>query len=207
MFYINSENVEPMYEQLKKNVVKRNLEFNNFIEFLENETTWLISPASTRFHLAVKKGLLIHSVGVAYNLIELKKVMLPQIEDEVCIIIGLFHDIGKLGMPNKPLYIKDERGYHYNPDSVSMGLAVRSLYLVSQFMKLTDDEAQAITYHDGQYIADNKIIAHRESPLTLLLHYADYWTAHIYEDDRMRKKITEDDAWSVLQNGGTTIPR
>ena len=45
-----------------------------------------------------------------------------------------------------------------------------------------------------------------ESPLTLLVHYADYWTAHIYEDDRMRKMVTEEDSWSVLQNRGERLP-
>ena len=71
-----------------------------------------------------------------------------------------------------------------NPDVVAMGLAVRSLYLVSQYIQLSDTEAQAIAYHDGQYIDDNKIVAHKEEPLTLLLHWADYWTAHIYEEGR-----------------------
>jgi hypothetical protein len=68
-----------------------------------------------------------------------------------------------------------------------MGLAVRSLYLVAQYIPLSDEEAQAIAYHDGQYIDDNKIIAHKEEPLTLLLHWADYWTAHIYEEGRDRR--------------------
>ena len=72
-----------------------------------------------------------------------------------------------------------------------MGLAVRSLYLVSQYIKLTDDEAQAIAYHGGQYISDNKVVAHKESPLTLLLHYADYWTAHMYENETRRKELID----------------
>lgn len=61
--------------------------------------------------------------------------------------------------------------------------------LVSQYIKLTDDETQAITYHDGQYILENKVVAHKERPLTLLLHYADYWTAHMYEDENRRKEL------------------
>ena len=65
-----------------------------------------------------------------------------------------------------------------------MGLAVRSLYLVAEHLPLTDAEAQAIAYHDGQYIDDNKIIAHDEEPLTLLVHWADYWTVHIDEEGR-----------------------
>ncbi len=77
----------------------------------------------------------------------------------------------------------------YNKNIASMGLAVRSLYLVSQYIALTDDEAQAVAYHDGQYISENKVVAHKERPLTLLLHYADYWTAHMYEDNNRRKEL------------------
>lgn len=69
-----------------------------------------------------------------------------------------------------------------------MGLAVRSLYLVTKYIPLSDSEAQAIAYHDGQYINDNKVIAHKEEPLTLLLHWTDYWTAHIYEEVRELKE-------------------
>ena len=61
--------------------------------------------------------------------------------------------------------------------------------LVSQYIKLTDDEAQAITYHDGLYILENKVVSHKERPLTLLLHYADYWTAHMYENENRRKEL------------------
>lgn len=63
--------------------------------------------------------------------------------------------------------------YKINPDIVTMGLAIRSLYLVTQYILLSDAEAQAIAYHDGRYIEDNKIIAHKEEPLTLLVHWAD----------------------------------
>ena len=38
-------------------------------------------------------------------------------------------------------------------------------------------------------IEDNKIIAHKEEPLTLLVHWADYWTAHIYEEGRDKEVI------------------
>ena len=62
-----------------------------------------------------------------------------------------------------------------------MGLAVRSLFLVSQYIPLTEEEAQAIAYHDGQYVEENKIIAHREEPLTRLLSYADNWTGCVME--------------------------
>jgi len=187
--YINKENVSIEYERLKSLVDKKKDEFNIFINKLENETSWLTSPASTRFHLCEQKGLLIHSVGVTSTLLELKNTLMKNISDESCVIVGLFHDLGKIGTFNKALYIKNKDTYVYNEKVVSMGLAVRSLYLVSQYITLTDDEAQAIAYHDGQYISENKVVAHKERPLTLLLHYADYWTAHMYEDENRRKEL------------------
>jgi hypothetical protein len=181
------------YETLKQKVIERKDSFNRFLALLEGETTWLTSPASTRFHLAEEQGLLQHSVGVAETLLYFRKMLAPVITEESCVIVGLLHDVGKLGMPGKPLYLPNDNEwmvknreirYKVNPDVVAMGLAVRSLYLVTQYIVLTDAEAQAIAYHDGQYIDDNKIIAHKEEPLTLLVHWADYWTAHIYEEGR-----------------------
>lgn len=184
------------YEELKKKIVDRKKPFDRFITLLEGETTWLTSPASTRFHLAEEQGLLKHSVGVAETLLRFREFLAPAIPEESCVIVGLFHDAGKLGMPGNPLYLPNDnewmiknRGipYKINSNVVAMGLAVRSLYLVSQYIPLSDAESQAIAYHDGQYIDDNKVIAHKEEPLTLLLHWADYWTAHIYEEGRESK--------------------
>ena len=186
------------YEALKKKVIDRKESFDKFLKLLEGETTWLTSPASTRFHLSEEHGLLKHSIGVAETLLRFREFLAPAITEESCVIVGLFHDAGKLGIPGKPLYLPNEnewmvknRGIRYmiNPDVVVMGLAVRSIYLVTKHIHLSEVEAQAITYHDGQYIDDNKIIAHKEEPLTLLLHWADYWTAHIYEEGR-DKQIT-----------------
>ncbi len=186
------------YDNLKQKVLKRKDSFNRFLALLEGETAWLTSPASTRYHLAEEQGLLKHSIGVAETLLRFRETLAPAITEESCIIVGLLHDVGKLGMPGKPLYLPNEnewmvknRGIRYkiNPDVVAMGLAIRSLYLVTQYIPLSDAEAQAIAYHDGQYIDDNKIVAHKEEPLTLLVHWADYWTAHIYEEGRNREGI------------------
>lgn len=183
------------YESLKQKVKDRREPFDRFIALLEGETTWLTSPASTMYHLSEERGLLKHSIGVAETLLHFRKCLAPSITEESCVIVGLFHDVGKVGVPGKPLYLPNDnewlaknRGIRYivNPNVVAMGLAVRSLYLVTQYIPLSDAEAQAIAYHDGQYIDDNKIIAHKEEPLTLLLHWADYWTAHIHEEEKDR---------------------
>lgn len=56
--------------------------------------------------------------------------------------------------------------------------------VVTRRQPFSDAEAQAILYHDGLYINDNQGMKHREEPLTLLAHWADYWTAHIFEEGR-----------------------
>jgi hypothetical protein len=185
--------LEERYEALKARVRERKLYFGAFVKMLETQTSWLTSPASTRFHLNEEKGLLNHSVGVAENLLKFRDCLVPEISDESCVIVGLFHDVGKIGMPGKPRYLKNDNAweirnrnitYKVNSELVEMSLAARSLYLVTKYIPLSDTEAQAILYHDGQYIADNKCVAHKEEPLTLLLHWADYWTAHIFEEGR-----------------------
>jgi hypothetical protein len=84
----------------------------------------------------------------------------PDISDESIVITALFHDLGKIGLPGKPYYLPNDnkweiekRGINYkiNPEIVTMNIAVRSLYLVSKHIPLTEMEAQAIVAHDGIY--------------------------------------------------------
>ena len=189
--------IRERYEVLKKRVIKRKKEFDAFISMLEKDSSWLTSPASTRYHLNTPSGLLEHSVGVTETLIKLRETLAPQISEESCVIVGLLHDVGKIGMPGKPRYQKNDNQwetekrnitYKINPDEVYMGLAARSLYLIAKYIPLSDSEAQAILYHDGQYVEGNKEVAHHEMPLTLLAHFADLWTATVYEEGR---KIVE----------------
>jgi hypothetical protein len=193
-------NVKERYEALKSKVAKRKKQFDAFIAILEKETSWLASPASTKFHLNKEGGLLEHSVGVTETLLKLREALAPQISEESCVIVGLLHDVGKIGMPGKPRYLKNDNDweirnrnitYKINPKEVYMGLAARSLYLIAKYIPLSDPEAQAILYHDGQYIDSNKEVAHHEMPLTLLAHFADSWTAHVLEEGRSVQEDTE----------------
>ncbi len=95
------------YENLKSKVIKRREEFLKFMAFIESETEYLTAPASTKFHLCKEGGLLEHSVNVAENLLKIKNALAPEIEDESCVIVALLHDLGKVGMPNNPQYIKN----------------------------------------------------------------------------------------------------
>ena len=192
--------VQERYEALKSKVTKRKKEFDVFINMLEKGSSWLTSPASTKYHLNKAGGLLEHSVGVTETLFKFRETLAPAISEESCVIVGLLHDVGKIGMPGKPRYLKNDNQweiekrnmtYKINPDEVYMNLATRSLYLIAKYIPLSDSEAQAILYHDGQYVEGNKEVAHHEMPLTLLAHFADLWTAHIYEEGRSIQEDTD----------------
>ncbi|MDO8725736.1 MAG: HD domain-containing protein, partial [Candidatus Methanoperedens sp.] len=146
------------YNHLISKIIERKPNVDKFIEVLHTQTTWLTSPASTKYHLNKEGGLLEHSIGVAETLLQLRVALAPEISEEICVIVGLFHDIGKVGMPGKPYYLPELKdgmptgSYTINPEIVAMGLSLRSLYLVSQYIPLSDAEAQAIAYHDGMYV-------------------------------------------------------
>lgn len=203
MVNVTASNVDELYNQLKAAVVKRKTEFDHFIDFLENRTNWLTAPAELEGPLACEKGLLIRSVAVTKQLLRIKDTIMPQLDEESAIIIGLFHDVGKVGIEGKPYFIVKEHvgstststlglsfstristadsspknSYSINPKLVHMDIGVRSLYLVSQYMLLSDDEAQAISYATNIKALDNKL-----SPYTLILQTAVDLQTTVYEN-------------------------
>ncbi len=182
------------YQALKAKVTGRREEFAALMDFVEKKTAFLTAPASTRFHLCRERGLLEHSVNVAETLLKIKEILAPEISDESCVIVALLHDLGKAGVPGSPQYIKNEPTerqkqhgypawvpYRFNNDLTYLSVPVRSLYLILPYLPLTQEEAQAIVYHDGQYVEDNRSAAAREEKLTLLLQYADNWCGFVLE--------------------------
>jgi len=192
--------VTQRYEALKSKIVNRKEEFSALVKFMENETDYLNSPASTRFHLCIKQGLLEHSVNVAETMLKFREAVAPDIDEESCIITALIHDLGKAGMPGRPQYLENEPTpkqkqygfpatipYRMNENLVYLSVPVRSLYLALPYITLSESEVQAVMYHDGQYVDDNKSVATKETPLLLLLQYADTWSTFVIEKDTKRK--------------------
>jgi len=188
------KNLRERYDALIKKVVRRTDEFATLLEFIENETAWLTAPASTRFHLCREHGLLEHSINVAETLLRIKDTLYPLIEDESCVIVALLHDLGKAGTPSGAQYLKNQPTerqrqygygatypYSFNRDLTYLSVPIRSLYLALPYLTLSEDETQAIAYHDGQYVDDNRSVAKNERPLTLLLQYADNWCGFVTE--------------------------
>ena len=126
----------------------------------------------------------------AEHLLRIKVMLAPEISDESCVIVALLHDLGKAGMPGMPQYLRSEPSsgerasrspYHFNRDLLYLSVPIRGLYLAASRFPLTEEEVQAIVYHDGQYVEDNRSVAAREEKLTLLLQYADNWSGFIVE--------------------------
>ncbi len=179
------------YEGLLGLVKERKKQVDEFEDFLRNQTIWMTSPASTRFHLATEGGLVQHSLNVANTLLQLRDLLAPYISEETCVITGLYHDTGKIGMPGMPYYLPNPSEWHVkklgmkyviNDKVIHLDIATRSLFLVAQYISLSDEEAQAIRYHDGQYIDENKSVAHKEAKLTRLIQYADNWSSGTLEE-------------------------
>lgn len=193
MIFINGNsgmgNLMKEYDELKSLVIsERKDEFNEFMSWVENSTEYLKAPASTKYHLSVEQGLLQHSVSVAQTMIKLKNILCPDtITDEQCVIVGLLHDLGKVGYPGAPQYLKNYNDlysaeYRYNKNILYMPHAHRSLYLIQLGgFKVTSDEFQAILIHDGQYVQENKSYALNECTLAKLLHIADFWSSQELE--------------------------
>lgn len=182
------------YQKLKNKVTNRKNEFQSLMDFVEKETEYLTAPASTKFHLCREHGLLEHSVNVAETMLRLKAALAPEISDESCVVVALLHDLGKVGMPGNPQYIPNEptpkqkahgygasTPYRFNKDLIYLSVPIRGLYLIASRFPLTEDEVQAIVYHDGQYVEDNRSVAGKEEKLTLLLQYADSWSGFVLE--------------------------
>ena len=182
------------YHTLKSMVKSRTSEFECLMQFIETKTAYLTAPASTKYHLCKEQGLLEHSVNVAETMLKIKAQLAPDINDESCVIVALLHDLGKDGMPGNPQYLKNEpsakqkqygypasKPYSFNTDMIYLSVPIRSLYLTAERFPLTEQEVQAIVYHDGQYVDDNKSVATKEERLTLLLQYADNWSGFVIE--------------------------
>jgi len=191
----NFSEIEKRYAALFERLGARHESILQFKSFLEKETDWLAAPVLKRAPMDVERGLLVHSVGVAENALKLKDFIASDIPDESVIVAALFHDVGKLNYPGKPGPAgspghSGERSALPGGEPARRGRhhALRSLELVSRFVPLTEEESQAVAAHDGLVPVDGDVVNleyyRKESRLTMILHFADRWTAAVDEEGR-----------------------
>ena len=168
------------------------------LEYLTN-SDFFTAPASAKFHLAEQGGLCQHSLNVYKRLLALARSEFGDnynsvVSDETIAICGLLHDVCKVNYyvteyrnvkegyewVKKPFYKVEER-FPY-------GHGEKSVFIITQYIKLTAEEAMAINWHmggfdervkGGSYALSEALAKYK---LVLLMHIADLEASYLDED-------------------------
>ena len=176
---------------------------SSLLYWLENETDFFMAPASSKHHLAQPGGLAVHSLNVYKRLrqIAVRDIFkngpghLTEEQNETLAILGLLHDVCKVGVYHQETKRRknpdtgeweDSLGYTFR-DPFPLGHGEKSLFLITCYMALTKEEALAIRWHMGAY--DDAVKggsrsmneAMKLTPLVWRLHEADMCAAQIDE--------------------------
>lgn len=154
------------------------------------------APASTKYHGAVEHGLVKHSIGVFeqfWNIAPIFGYTHNKENDESAAIVCLFHDICKVNfyrtsyknVKNEETGAWEKVPYYTIDEQLPFGAhGAKSMYLVSKYIKLYDDEAMAILHHMGAWDKSNYSDpgkAYTYSTLAWLLHVADEADTYVCE--------------------------
>ena len=162
----------------------------------------LETPASTRadYHGAYPGGLLEQMVETIEAGFSVSRVLFDgAISAESILLVGVLHDIGKIGDEHRPYYVdapdwKHRNGtfYEVSVDLVAMSVADRSFQWAYRYgISLTPDEWQAIRYVNALHGPDacgRNDVAYRETKLLFVMATAKSFAVRKLKgwDDRTR---------------------
>ena len=164
---------------------------DKLIQHME-ENGFFTAPCSTQYHLAVDGGLAKHSLNVYHYAKATAFSIDPELDDASLIIVCLLHDLGKIGQFGKPGYTEnilksgkrsDAKPFVTNSNLLYVDHEIRSIQLASQYIELTEQESFAILYHNGMYGNLKYALSDKETPLMLLVHFADMWCSRVKENE------------------------
>ena len=185
------EKIEELLRSTKRDGIEDLIAYLDAIGFYD-------APASTQFHGAYQGALAEHSLNVYKAAMELFDGWV-QFRDEIkcdenlplsIILCALLHDVGKCGQFGKPLYtpnklksgkISDAKPFERNKDLKTLPHEIVSCIEITKFIDLTEDEQQAIAWHNGLYGAFKYDIQGNETPLYMIIHFADMWASRVME--------------------------
>jgi hypothetical protein len=145
-------------------------------------------PASTIYHEAEEGGLLLHTLNVYENIIELKKLKkFGFVSYDSAVVVALMHDLCKCGLYQKYLRnVKNDDGKWEQVEAfkivddprAALGHGIESAYRASKYFNLSRDEFSAIRWHMGLwYCSPNEYNdlqhSNEQIPLVHLLQFAD----------------------------------
>lgn len=172
--------IEHLLRQTKREGIEQLLNYMDNAGFYN-------APASTKYHGAAAGQLAIHSLNVFNAAIDLALAWCGDLWLEAnidsIIICALLHDLGKTGQFNKPLYIPNDIAtpFKYNMDLLTLDHEVVSVIEIQKYITLTENEQQAIAWHNGLYGIFADRIKGRETPLYMIIHFADMWASRVME--------------------------
>lgn len=180
-----------MKEQIIELLKSTNREgMDGLIEFLE-KSDFFRAPASTRFHGDHEGGLAEHSFKVYEILKEKVKIAGLDIPEESIIISALLHDICKTNFykidyrnAKNSLGVWEKVPYYTIEDTIPYGHGEKSVMMLTEYIKLTNNEKYSIRWHMG--FSEPKELygtlgqAFTKYPFALLLHEADLEATHFY---------------------------
>ena len=152
------------------------------LDFLE-KSDFYTAPASTRFHGSEESGLLKHSLKV-YEILKHKienNIIGLEVPEDTIIITALLHDYrnakNALGEWEKVPYYKVN-------DTIPYGHGEKSVMMLTEYIKLTNQEKYAIRWHMG-YTEPKELyttigLAYTKYPLALLTHEADLEATYFF---------------------------
>jgi putative nucleotidyltransferase with HDIG domain len=157
-----------------------------------DEIGFFTQPASTGAgkHSTKEGGLAEHSMNVCNLAIDLNSLMGFHIDTKSIIIVALLHDVGKAGQFGKAGYVEnilssgkrsDKKPYEVNKELLPVEHEIRSVQIISKYIELTEEESFAILYHNGMYGALKYQLQGNETPLQMLIHFADMWSSRVIE--------------------------
>ena len=180
--------MKEQFIELLKSTNREGIE--NLLAFLE-KTDFYVAPASTKYHGAYKGGLLEHSMKVYEILKEKIKNEKLDVKEDTIIISALLHDICKLNFYKVDYRnAKNEKGewekvpYYTVDDTIPYGHGEKSVMMISEYIKLTNEEKYAIRWHMG-FTEPKELYgtigqAYKKYPLALLLFEADLESTYFY---------------------------
>jgi len=189
---VKDEFIAIYHEYIKRDGAQKLLEYLESSDFFE-------APASSRFHNNFEEGLADHSINVykrLKNLLDNETSLYHAYSEETIAIVGLLHDLCKINFYVKDTHRVNEGGvwvtrpYYRIDEALPFGHGEKSVYIIQQYLKLTDDEALAIDWHMGPY--DDRAKggsfaieqAYHKCPLAFLTHVADSLATYIDEEDK-----------------------
>ena len=180
-----------MKEKVKELLSKINRPgMSDLMEFLE-KSDYYKAPASTKYHGAYEKGLMEHSYKVYEILKEKVEFHKLEVSEETLIIVTLLHDLCKVNFYKVDYRnAKNAKGewekvpYYTIEDTIPYGHGEKSVMMLTEYIKLTNEEKYAIRWHMG--FSEPKEVygtlgqAFKKYPLALLLHEADMEATYFY---------------------------